>query len=204
MTSEEKGRDTKPAEAGAPDKLERLVKELLAEIGEDPNRQGLRSTPTRVAEAWRFFTRGYRQDIDELLADAIFDADRDGMVLVKDIDFYSMCEHHLVPFFGACHIAYLPDKKIIGLSKLARIVDVFSRRVQVQERMTAQIADTIEKHVRPKGVAVLLKARHLCMSMRGVEKHGAIVTTNVLRGVFQSDAAVRAAFFSQIGNSKST
>ena len=203
MTAEERRRGGRTARGGEPDKLERLVKELLGEIGEDPDRQGLKSTPARVAEAWRFFTRGYHEDVDELLADAIFENDRDGMVLVKDIEFYSMCEHHLVPFFGVCHVAYLPDKNIVGLSKLARIVDVFSRRVQVQERMTAQIADTIEKHLRPKGVAVLVKARHLCMSMRGVEKHGAVVTTSAMRGVFLSDDATRAAFFSQLGNPKS-
>lgn len=185
------------------DKLEQLVKGLLEEIGEDPGREGLKSTPERVAEAWRYFTRGYGQNVDDILEDAIFEADDDGMVLVKDIEFYSMCEHHLVPFFGACHIAYLPDKKIIGLSKLARIVEVFSRRVQVQERLAGQVAATIEKHVKPRGVAVLLEARHLCMSMRGVEKHGAVVTTSVLRGEFRTDAAARAAFFSQLGGPKS-
>ena len=177
-----------------PGKLERLVKELLTEIGEDPGREGLVNTPERVAAAWRFFTQGYGQDVGEVLTDAIFDADDDGMVLVKDIEFYSMCEHHLVPFFGTCHIAYLPDKKIIGLSKLARIVDVFSRRVQVQERLTGQIAATIERHVKPKGVAVLLEAQHLCMSMRGVEKQNAMATTSAMRGLFIRNRSTRMEF----------
>lgn len=189
---------------GDDDKLVPLIKDLLAEIGEDPGRDGLVNTPARVAEAWRFFTQGYGQDIGGLLTDAIFEVEHEGLVLVRGIDFYSLCEHHLVPFFGKCHVAYLPDKKIIGLSKLARIVEVFSRRLQVQERMTSQIAGAIEEHVKPHGVAVQIEARHLCMSMRGVEKHGAVVTTNSLTGVFQTDPSARTAFFTQLGNPESS
>jgi GTP cyclohydrolase I len=184
------------------DGIARIVRELLVEIGEDPGREGLTSTPGRVAEAWRYFTHGYAQDIDELLVGAVFEGDHQGMVLVKEIDFYSLCEHHLVPFLGNCHIAYLPDKRIIGLSKLARVVEVFSRRLQVQERMTDQIADAIERHLAPQGVAVLVEARHLCMSMRGVEKGNAVVTTSAMRGRFESDAALRAEFYTQLGGSR--
>jgi GTP cyclohydrolase I len=198
MTADKNGKNKMNLTNDSADGLERLVKGLLTEIGEDPSREGLRNTPARVAEAWRFFTRGYNQDVGDLLRGGIFDAEHDGMVLVKDIDFYSMCEHHLVPFFGACHIAYLPDKKIIGLSKLARIVEVYSRRIQVQERLTRQIADAIEKHIKPRGVAVLLEARHLCMCMRGVEKHGTAVATNTLSGVFQTDPSAREALFAQL------
>ncbi len=202
MKTETNGREEAVPGGEGGDKLARLAKDLLVELGEDPDRDGLLNTPVRVAEAWRYFTRGYGQDIGELLADAIFDVEHEGMVLVRDIDFYSLCEHHLVPFFGHCHIAYLPDKKIIGLSKLARIVEVFSRRLQVQERMTSQIADAIEEHVRPRGVAVRLDALHLCMSMRGVEKHDSLVTTSALTGGFKTDPSLRTMFFEQLGNAK--
>lgn len=178
--------------------LERLVRDLLLEIGEDPAREGLVETPARVAEAWKFFTQGYGQDVGELVEDAVFTSANEGMVLVKDIDFYSLCEHHLVPFFGRCHVAYLPDGKIIGLSKIARVVEIFSRRLQVQERLTRQIADAIESHLRPKGVAVLVEARHLCMSMRGVEKHNSVVATSALLGAFKDDEALRMEFFTQL------
>ncbi len=187
------------ASAVDPGRLPDLIRELLVEIGEDPKREGLAETPRRVAETWRHFTQGYEQDVGSLLAEAIVEDSHDGIVLVKDIDFYSLCEHHLVPFFGNCHIAYIPDEKIIGLSKIARAVEVYSRRLQVQERLTNQIADALETHLEPQGVAVLMEARHLCMSMRGVERHNAAVTTSALRGRFEKDASLRAEFFAQLG-----
>ena len=182
--------------------LARLIRELLVEIGEDPQREGLIATPTRVAETWRFFTQGYAQDVAGLLAGAIVDDKHDGTVLIKDIDFYSMCEHHLVPFFGNCHVAYIPNKKIIGLSKVARVVGVYSRRLQVQERLTNQIADALVEHLEPRGVAVLVEARHLCMNMRGVEKHNSVVTTSSMRGRYKQDPSLRAEFFAQVNNSR--
>jgi GTP cyclohydrolase I len=183
-------------------KLARLIRELLVEIGEDPRREGLLATPKRVADTWRYFTQGYSQDIGELLSGAIVEDTHEGIVLVKDIDFYSLCEHHLIPFFGNCHIAYVPDKKIIGLSKIARVVDVYSRRLQVQERLTNQIADALQEHLEPRGVAVLVEARHLCMTMRGVGRHNAVVTTSAMRGDFDGDESLRVEFFSQLGSSK--
>jgi GTP cyclohydrolase I len=183
----------------APDGLVPVIRELLVQLGEDPGREGLQSTPKRVAEMWRFFTQGYDHDVAELLSSPIVDDRHEGMVLVRDIDFYSLCEHHLVPFFGNCFIAYLPDRKIVGLSKIARVVDVYSRRLQVQERMTNQVADALEKHLQPRGVAVLVEARHLCMTMRGVEKHNAVVSTSALRGEFETNPAIRSEFFSQLG-----
>jgi GTP cyclohydrolase I len=192
----------KEGEAGTvktDNRLEQLIRELLVEIGEDPGREGLASTPRRVAETWRFFTQGYSQDIGELLGGAIVEDSHDGIVLVKDIDLHSLCEHHLVPFLGNCHIAYVPDRKLIGFSKIARVVEVFSRRLQVQERLTNQVADALKSYLEPKGVAVLVEARHLCMTMRGVEKHNAVVTTTAMRGCFRDDASLRSEFFSQVG-----
>jgi GTP cyclohydrolase I len=186
--------------AGDTDRLPELIRNLLVAIGEDPQREGLVDTPRRVAETWRFFTQGYDQDIGALLTGAIVEDSHDGIVLVRDIDLYSLCEHHLVPFFGNCHIAYVPNERIIGLSKIARVVQVFSRRLQVQERLTNQIADALETHLEPRGVAVLVEARHLCMSMRGVEKHNAVATTSAMRGCFVEDASLRAEFFAQLGN----
>jgi GTP cyclohydrolase I len=183
-------------------KLARLIRELLAEIGEDPRREGLLATPDRVADTWRHFTQGYSQDIGKLLSGAIVEDRHDGIVLVKDIDFYSLCEHHLIPFFGNCHIAYVPKDKIIGLSKIARVVEVYSRRLQVQERLTNQIAEALQVHLEPRGVAVLVEARHLCMTMRGVERHNAVVTTSAMRGEFETDGSLRAEFFTQLGNSR--
>jgi GTP cyclohydrolase I len=194
------GKTYAPAKAVDSTRLAELIRELLVEIDEDPEREGLVDTPRRVADTWRFFTQGYGQDIGALLGDAIVEDSHDGIVLVKDIDLYSLCEHHLVPFFGNCHIAYVPDKKIIGLSKIARVVDVYSRRLQVQERLTNQIAEALETHLQPRGVAVLVEARHLCMTMRGVEKHNAVVTTTALRGRFENDASLRAEFFAQLNN----
>ena len=181
------------------ERLEKLVREFLAEIGEDPSRNELLTTPGRVAEAWRGFTSGYKADIAELLSDGIFEDPHDGLVLIRDIDFYSVCEHHLVPFFGKCHVGYRPDGRILGLSKVARVVDVFARRLQVQERFTTQIADAIEEHLRPHGVAVLVEAQHLCMMMRGVQRDNAVAVTSAMRGEFTSNAAVVAEFYHQVG-----
>jgi GTP cyclohydrolase I len=180
-------------------KREGLIRELLADLGENPDREGLLATPRRVSEALGYFTQGYRLDVDEIIRDAVFEERQDEMVLLKDVDFYSLCEHHLVPFFGKCHIAYIPDDRIIGLSKLARVVDVFARRLQVQERMTNEIAHAIERHLKPHGVAVVVEAQHLCMMMRGVEKQNSIATTSTLLGKFKEDSATRVEFYSMLG-----
>jgi GTP cyclohydrolase I len=182
------------------DKAAELVYELLREIGENPDRDGLKATPERVSEALRYFTQGYEIDIDDIVAKAIFKEKQEEMVVLKDIDFYSLCEHHLVPFFGKCHIAYLPKDRIVGLSKLARVVDVFARRLQVQERMTREIAHAIERHLEPLGVAVVIEAQHLCMMMRGVEKQNSLATTSTMLGSFKDNAATRMEFFSLVGN----
>jgi GTP cyclohydrolase I len=182
------------------EKVKDLVKILLTEIGEDTEREGLLSTPTRVAKAYEFLTRGYQEDIDEVLNGAIFNEKYDEMVLVKNIDFYSLCEHHLLPFYGKVHVAYIPNGKIVGLSKIPRIVEVFSRRLQVQERMTQQIADTIEKYLQPNGVAVVAEAFHMCMMMRGVEKQNSSATTSAVHGVFKEDARTRMEFLDLISH----
>ncbi|MBI5660863.1 MULTISPECIES: GTP cyclohydrolase I FolE [Ignavibacterium] len=181
------------------EKFETLVRNVLIEIGEDPNREGLLSTPKRVAEAYEFLTAGYQKDIDEVLNNAIFTEKYDEMVLVKNIDFYSMCEHHMLPFYGKVHVAYIPNGKIVGLSKIPRIVEVFSRRLQVQERMTQQIADTLEKYLQPIGVAVVTEAFHMCMMMRGVEKQNSSATTSAMHGVFKDDAKTRNEFINLVG-----
>lgn len=170
------------------------IQGLLADLGEDPTREGLLKTPERVARALNFLTDGYRKDIAAVMNKAIFTEKYEEMVIVKDIDFYSMCEHHMLPFFGKCHIAYLPDGKIIGLSKLPRIVDVFARRLQVQERMTEQIAETLQKYLQPVGVAVVVEARHMCMMMRGVQKQNSVATTSAMRGEFCSNQKTRDEF----------
>ena len=184
------------------DKTAELVRGLLAELGENPDREGLKQTPERVSEALKYFTQGYQIDVDDIIAGAVFKEEHEEMVVLKHLDFYSLCEHHLVPFFGKCHIAYLPQDRIIGLSKLARIVDVFARRLQVQERLTREIANAIERHLQPRGVAVVLEAQHLCMMMRGVEKQNSIATTSSMLGVFKEDAASRMEFFGLLGSLK--
>jgi GTP cyclohydrolase I len=183
------------------DKITALVRELLAELGEDPDREGLIETPKRVSHAYRYFTRGYQTNVEEVIANAVFKEPQEEMVVLKDIDFYSLCEHHMVPFLGKCHIAYLPKDHIIGLSKLARIVEVFARRLQVQERMTRQIAYSIQKHLKPYGVAVVIEAQHLCMMMRGVEKQNSIATTSTMLGAFKDNQASRMEFLSLIERS---
>jgi GTP cyclohydrolase I len=168
------------------------------ELGEDPDREGLLSTPKRVEKALTFLTSGYRADIDQVLNGALFTVDYNEMVIVKDIDFYSLCEHHLLPFFGKCHIAYIPSRKVIGLSKIPRLVDVFARRLQIQERMTNQIADTIRDKIAPLGVAVVMEATHLCMSMRGVEKQNSVAVTSAMQGAFRDNARTRMEFLELI------
>ena len=174
--------------------MEKSIKELLAYIGEDPKREGLEKTPARVVKMYEFLTKGYREDVESVLNKAVFTERYSEMVIVRDIDFFSLCEHHLVPFYGKCHIAYIPKGKIIGLSKLPRIVEVFARRLQVQERLTQQIADTLYTHLKPLGVGVVMEARHLCMMMRGVEKHDSIATTSAMLGVFREDVKTRSEF----------
>jgi GTP cyclohydrolase I len=178
--------------------MEDLIRRLLAEMGEDPTREGLLNTPKRVEKAFKFLTSGYDADIDIVLNNALFTVDYSEMVIVKDIDFYSLCEHHLLPFFGKCHVAYIPTHKVIGLSKIPRLVDVFSRRLQVQERLTNQIADTIREKIAPLGVAVVMEATHLCMSMRGVEKQNSFAVTSAMIGAFRANARTRMEFLELI------
>ena len=167
---------------------------LIKRIGEDPNRQGLVKTPTRAALAMQYLTQGYQQDVHKIVNDAIFDEQYDDMVIVKDIEFFSICEHHILPFFGKCHVGYLPNKKIIGLSKIPRLVDAYARRLQIQERLTYQIAQTLSEVLSPKGVAVVMEAQHMCMMIRGVEKQHSSTITNVMLGDFREDSATRAEF----------
>ena len=193
-------KNIKQASPNSNDSIEPLIYNVLKEMGEDPKREGLIKTPHRVAKSLRFLTSGYKQNIDELLNGAVFNEDNDEMVTLRDISLYSLCEHHLLPFFGRCHIAYIPNKKIIGLSKLARLVDMFSRRLQVQERLTKQIADTLQKTLKPLGVAVVIEAEHLCMQMRGVQKRGATMVTSAMLGGFRTSQATREEFLKIIKN----
>ena len=178
--------------------MQDIIRQLLAELGEDPSREGLLDTPKRVEKALRFLTSGYNADVDTVLNNALFTVDYNEMVIVKDIDFYSLCEHHLLPFFGRCHIAYIPNGRVIGLSKIPRLVEVFARRLQIQERMTSQIADTIREKIDPLGVAVVIEATHLCMAMRGVEKQNSFAITSAMLGGFQDDARTRMEFLELI------
>jgi GTP cyclohydrolase I len=174
--------------------MEALITQLLLELGEDPARDGLIKTPGRVAKSLRFLTSGYAMDVDRVLNDALFTVDYSEMVIVRDIDFFSLCEHHLLPFFGKCHVAYIPRDKVVGLSKIPRLVEIFSRRLQIQERLTAQIAETIDDKIRPLGVAVVVEATHLCMSMRGVEKQNSFAVTSSMLGAFRDNARTRMEF----------
>jgi len=178
--------------------LQALVEQLLGLLGEDPTREGLVKTPERVAKALRFFTQGYQQDVDEVLNGALYSVKYDEMVVVRDIDFFSLCEHHLLPFYGRCHVAYIPNDRVVGLSKIPRLVEVFSRRLQVQERLTVQIAETLQEKLSPQGVAVVIEARHLCMMMRGVETPNAVAVTSSMHGVFLNQQKTREEFLTLI------
>jgi GTP cyclohydrolase I len=178
--------------------MQDIIRQLLAGLGEDPARDGLLDTPKRVERSLRFLTSGYEADIDAVLNNALFAVDYNEMVIVKDIDFYSLCEHHLLPFFGRCHVAYIPQGRVIGLSKIPRLVEIFSRRLQVQERLTKQIAETLRDKVQPLGVAVVMESTHLCMSMRGVEKQNSVAVTSAMLGVFHQDARTRMEFLELI------
>ena len=177
-------------------RMEESFLQLLQAIGEDPNREGLLRTPIRAARAFEFLTNGYRQSLDDVVNGAIFESDASEIILVKDIELYSMCEHHLLPFIGRAHVAYIPNGKVIGLSKVARLVDVFARRLQIQENLTVQIADALMKTLRPAGVGVVVEAKHLCMMMRGVEKQNSVMKTSCLLGTFKEDARTRSEFLS--------
>jgi GTP cyclohydrolase IA len=181
-----------------PEHVRSLITDLLKSLGETPQRHGLLKTPERVAKALQFMTRGYHQDIDHLLNGALFPIEYDEMVIVKDIDFFSMCEHHMLPFFGKCHVGYLPNKKVVGLSKIPRVVDAFSRRFQVQERLTVQIAETLQNKLNAHGVGVVVEARHLCMMMRGVEKQNTIAVTSSMLGAFRTQQQTRLEFLKLI------
>jgi len=180
-----------------------LARRMIELLGEDPNREGLRSTPERFEKALRFLTRGYEQDLDKVLNGAMFSVCYDEMVVVKDIELYSLCEHHLLPFFGKCHVAYIPNKRVVGLSKIPRLVNMFSRRLQIQERLTNQIARAIEEELKPVGVGVILEARHLCMVMRGVEKQNSQTVTSAMLGAFRENKHTRDEFLALVGNRRS-
>jgi len=184
------------------EKIARLIEELLHELGEDTQREGLDRTPDRVAKALRYLTSGYGQDVKEVLNDAMFVEEYDEMVIVKDIDFSSLCEHHLLPFIGKCHVAYMPNRKIVGLSKIPRMVEMFSRRLQVQERLTTQIANTLNEALQPRGVAVVVEAIHLCMMIRGVEKQNSRAITSAMLGAFRERPETRAEFMELIKSSR--
>ncbi len=180
--------------------FQKLVYDMLKELGEIPDREGLLGTPKRVAKAFSFLTAGYNMNVEQVLNNAVYNEKYDEMVLVKNIDFYSLCEHHILPFYGKVHVAYIPDGKIIGLSKIPRVVEVFSRRLQVQERMTQEIADTLNHYLHPQGVAVVSEAFHMCMMMRGVEKQNSSATASAMHGVFKEDARTRSEFLTLISN----
>lgn len=181
--------------------IENAVYTFLKQIGENPDREGLVKTPYRFAKAFKFLTKGYSEDPEAVINNAVFHEKQDEMIIVKDISLYSLCEHHLLPFYGRVHVAYLPDKKIIGLSKIARLVEIYARRLQVQERLTQQIAQSLNKTLKPKGVAVVIEAEHLCMQMRGVQKRGASMLTSAMLGSFRRESATRNEFLSMIKNS---
>lgn len=180
--------------------MQDLYRKILKGIGEDPNREGLIDTPKRAAKAMKFLTQGYEKELKDIVNGAIFETNNDNLVLVKDIELYSMCEHHILPFFGKVHIAYIPRGKVLGLSKVARIVDMYARRLQIQEGLTEQIADGILESVDAKGVAVVIEAKHMCMMMRGVEKQNSVMKTSCMKGLFRTDAAARSEFFSLVGS----
>jgi GTP cyclohydrolase I len=184
--------------------MQDLIRQLLVTLGEDPDREGLLQTPRRVDQSLRALTSGYHANVDDVVNGALFTVEYSEMVIVRDIDFYSLCEHHLLPFFGKCHVAYIPDGKVIGLSKIPRLVDVFARRLQVQERLTLQVAETIRERINPLGVAVVMEATHLCMAMRGVQKQNSVTTTSAMLGVFRDDARTRHEFLELLQGRRGT
>ncbi len=177
--------------------MEKIIKDLLIALGEDPNREGLLATPKRVKKSFEFLTKGYKEDIDKVINNAIYKAENDDMIIIKNIEFYSLCEHHLLPFYGKCHIGYIPDKKIIGVSKLARIVEVFARRLQIQERLSRQITETIKKSLNAQGVGIVMEAQHMCMTMRGISKQHSKMVTSAMLGCFRK-STTRMEFLSLI------
>ena len=180
------------------DTLEQIIRKLLKEIGENPDREGLVRTPSRVAKSWEFFSRGYNQNLEDIINNAIFEEDAKDMVIVRDIEFFSLCEHHLLPFFGKAHVGYIPNGKVVGLSKIPRIIDMFSRRLQVQERLTHQVAEVLQDVLNPIGVAVVMEGRHMCMQMRGVEKQNSFASTSAMLGQFRKSSETRSEFLSII------
>ncbi len=184
-----------------PDNLSQHFKAIIEELGEDSSREGLRDTPKRAAKAMSFLTQGYQQDLNEIVNGAIFESDNDQMVIVKDIELYSLCEHHLLPFIGKCHIAYLPNGKVLGLSKFARIIDMFARRLQIQENLTRQVAEAVQEITEAKGVAVIIESQHMCMMMRGVEKQNSVMNTSVMLGAFRESQATRSEFLTLVTHS---
>jgi GTP cyclohydrolase IA len=184
------------------ERVQELIRELLVEIGEDPEREGLERTPRRVAESYAFLTSGYNADPVELINEAVFSHEADQMIIARNIDVYSLCEHHMLPFFGRCHVGYIPDGKVLGVSKIARLVDMYARRLQIQERLTEQIAHAINEAIEPRGVGVTIEARHLCMTMRGVEKTDSLMVTSSVLGSFRASEATRAEFMALIRQSQ--
>ena len=180
------------------DTLEQITRKLLKEIGENPDREGLVRTPSRVAKSWDFFSKGYNQNLDDIINNAIFEEDAKDMVIVRDVEFFSLCEHHLLPFFGKAHVGYIPNGKVVGLSKIPRIIDMFSRRLQVQERLTHQVAEVLQDVLNPIGVAVVMEGRHMCMQMRGVEKQNSFASTSAMLGQFRKSSETRSEFLSII------
>ena len=180
------------------DTLEQIIRKLLKEIGENPDREGLVRTPSRVAKSWEFFSKGYNQNLEDIINNAIFEEDAKDMVIVRDVEFFSLCEHHLLPFFGKAHVGYIPNGKVIGLSKIPRIIDMFSRRLQVQERLTHQVAEALQDVLNPIGVAVVMEGRHMCMQMRGVEKQNSFASTSAMLGQFRKSSETRSEFLSII------
>ena len=180
------------------DTLEQITRKLLKEIGENPDREGLVKTPSRVAKSWEFFSRGYNQNLEDIINNAIFKEDVKDMVIVRDIEFFSLCEHHLLPFFGKAHVGYIPNGKVVGLSKIPRIIDMYSRRLQVQERLTHQVAEVLQDILNPIGVAVVMEGRHMCMQMRGVEKQNSFASTSAMLGQFRKSSETRSEFLSII------
>ena len=198
MATSKSPRVVSGSESGPTDRVPEILRELLGSLGEDPDREGLQDTPRRAAKALRYLTGGYHMRVEDILNGALYGVTYDEMVIVKDIELFSLCEHHMLPFFGKCHVAYVPDKKVVGLSKIPRLVDMFARRLQIQERLTQQIAATLQERIGPQGVGVVVEARHLCMMMRGVEKQHSQTVTSAMLGVFREQQQTREEFLSLV------